>query len=121
MGEVPADQAGRRRPSPFSVTLGEAPGSVVATGEIDLATVDRFAAAIARAEQDAEDRVVLDLRAVTFVDSSGLRAMLEAYRRGLGDGRRVAVVCEPGPVRRLLEITGSTTVIEVLDAPPGRD
>jgi hypothetical protein len=47
--------------------------------------------------------------------------MLEAYKRGLGDGRRIAVVCEPGagPVRRLLEITGSTSVIDVLDAPPG--
>lgn len=103
------------------MALDDASGFVTVGGELDLATVDRFEAVVTRAEERAGDRLVLDLREVVFMDSSGLRAILEAYKRGLPVERRVTVVCPPGPARRVLEITGAGTVLDVLDEPPGSD
>ena len=118
MGEASVDARAAAGPVPFSVTLDEASGIVSVGGELDLATVDRFEAVVSQAEDRGEERLVLDLRDIVFLDSSGLRAILEAYKRGLPAGRRVAVVCGAGPARRVLEITGAGTVLDVLYEPP---
>ncbi len=48
--------------------------------EIDMAVADRFGEAIITALTDGSHRVVVDLTDVTFLDSSGIRALLMAYR-----------------------------------------
>ena len=47
--------------------------------------------------------VVLDLRGTVFIDSVGLHVLLSAYRRLARASRRLSVVCDEGPVRRVLE------------------
>jgi anti-anti-sigma factor len=115
VGEPPGHAAAATGPPPFSADVLDDPACVAVAGELDLGSVGRFEAALARAEDRGDDPVVVDLREVAFMDSSGLRAILEAYKRGLASGRRLRVVCGPGAVRRVLEITGAVTVLDVAE------
>ncbi len=73
-------------------------------GEIDLLTAPRFAAALAGA-LDAEGEVLVDVREVSFMDSTGLRALLEARNQADGEGHELALAyTQDGPVARLLEL-----------------
>jgi len=104
-------------PAPeFSVTRRRAGAAVVVApvGEIDLATVDVLAAEIAVAREDCE-RLVLDLREVSFLDSAGLRLVLETSR---GEGA-FAVVRGPLEVQRVFELVGlDERRLTLLDQPP---
>jgi anti-anti-sigma factor len=62
--------------------------------------------------------VVLDLREVTFIDSSGLRALIMADQRVRAEGRRFVVVRGPDRVNQVLEMTGVAERIELVDEPP---
>jgi anti-anti-sigma factor len=61
----------------------------------------------------------VDLTAVTFMDASGVSALLAA-RRSLPAGARLTVACRAGPCRRLLELTRVTEVIPVVAERPRR-
>jgi anti-sigma B factor antagonist len=80
-------------------------------GEIDLATSDEVAAALDEMREAGFRRVVLDLSEVTFVDSSGIRAIVEARRAA--DRDRVALVVVPGPpaVQRVFTLTGVADLV----------
>lgn len=80
------------------------PHTVTVTGDIDSHTAGDLEAALDQHPAAAD--VTLDLAAVTFVDSSGLRAIVRTHRR-LTDGGGTLALREPSdPVRRLLDITG---------------
>ena len=78
------------------------------SGELDLSAAPQLAAEIARAESDPVRRIlVLDVDRLTFVDSSGLRVILAAHERALGEpDRAFAVTSGSRQVKRLLEIAG---------------
>lgn len=88
------------------------------TGELDLETVDAFRMEV-RKELEASERlrhVILDLRGVTFIDSSGVGAILGRYRDIHGSRRGKLVAFGPRPqVRRVLEIAGLMRVMAVAD------
>ena len=72
-------------------------------GELDLATSDDLLSAI-RARPDTDGPLTLDFSGVSFMDSSGLRGLLEGAKGR--DDRNLLVVLDPGPqVRRVLEIS----------------
>ncbi len=75
-------------------------------GEVDLVTAPRLQGALATACDQGCD-VVVDLNGVAFMDSTGLRALLQARElaRRLGGSLRL-VVAEDGQVARLLELAG---------------
>jgi anti-anti-sigma factor len=91
---------------------------VALEGEIDLSTAPDAERRIADAEENGEVDIVVDLRAVTFMDSSGLRVLLTAHRRAEENGRRFALVRGSEAVDRLLDVTGLADRIELLDEPP---
>ena len=104
-------------PAPeFSVTRRPSGEAVVVApvGEIDLATVDELAQALDAAREEAGS-VVLDLREVTFMDSAGLRLVLEASLAGEG----FAVVRGPREVQRIFDLVGlDERRLTMLDQPP---
>lgn len=104
-------------PAPeFSVTARPSGEAVVVApvGEIDLATVDALSQALAAAREESES-IVLDLREVTFMDSAGLRLVLEASRQGAS----FAVVRGPREVQRLFDLVGlDERRLTMLDQPP---
>jgi anti-sigma B factor antagonist len=79
-------------------------------GELDLATAARLEQALA----EAGDDVLLDLRALTFMDSTGVRALLEAAQAGPRVLR--IVLPESGDVRVTIEETGIAPLLPLVDA-----
>ncbi|MEA2299059.1 MAG: hypothetical protein QOF77_1995 [Solirubrobacteraceae bacterium] len=59
---------------------------VVATGELDLAGSPALDAALVAVAEEQVTELVLDLRGVTFIDSSGIRCVLDAYNRARAHG-----------------------------------
>jgi anti-sigma B factor antagonist len=81
-------------------------------GEIDMATAPLLRDALA-AVHDAD--VLVDLRDTTFVDSTGLSALLNALRRLTRAGRRLAIACPPGAVRETIRLTDLVETLRVAD------
>jgi anti-anti-sigma factor len=92
-------------------------GRLSLAGEFDLAGIEQFEAAIDRLELDAPQTIVIDLSALTFMDSSGLRALVMADQRARREGRRLAIVPGPPPVRRVFEITQLTDRLDLIESP----
>ena len=84
-------------------------------GELDLATAPEVEAALR--EPVEQERLVLDLRGLTFMDSSGLRLLMGAQTRATEDDRRLALVRGPDAVHRVLEITHMDERFEIVDDP----
>jgi anti-sigma B factor antagonist len=78
--------------------------TVAVIGDLDLSTAPRLSSAV-KEHSDAEVLVV-DLTATTFMDSSGVHNLIEAYGLGARTGFRLVVVADDGPVRRVLDLCG---------------
>lgn len=78
---------------------------LVMEGELDIAGAPLLKDALREVHASAR-RVILDLRAVTFVDSLGLRALVEAQDACREGGREMAVVRGPAEVENVFSITG---------------
>lgn len=87
---------------------------IVLRGELHMATVSGFEAALDRARQAHPRAVVADLGEVTFIDSSGLAAMLGALRALGRAGVRLLVACANPTVLRLFEVTGTHATFEIV-------
>ena len=82
-------------------------------GEVDLATVPALEEALLGMERRPDRRVIVDLTGCTFLDSTGLRALVGTRERLERTNRRLALVlCTPG-VLRVLQITGLDEVFEI--------
>ena len=103
--------------APFSVDV--APHRdvvrVCPRGELDLATVDLLRDRLEELTAAGFTRVLLDLRELTFLDSSGLRLVLELERESRAEGWELAVIEGTPEVRRVFEVTGLRTVVPFLD------
>jgi anti-sigma B factor antagonist len=72
-------------------------------GELDLLTAPRLATRVDHVIRECAGNVVLDLREVDFIDSAGLQVLLGARRRLTRGSRGLVIVCDDGPVRRVIE------------------
>jgi anti-sigma B factor antagonist len=101
----------------FEVTVSTEAGVrvVAVSGELDLDTMGELNEALAVGNGAAT--TVVDLRGLTFIDSSGVSGVLSAARRARDVGERL--VCVPGPqqIQRVFELTGVDTVLEWVDGP----
>ena len=77
-------------------------------GELDLGTVETVERAVQELHAQAVRSIVLDLRELTFIDSSGLRLLLQIDADARANGLDFALIEGDGPVRRLLELTNLT-------------
>ena len=92
-------------------------GVVHAAGEIDAGTVHGFDEAVTEAASLAS-HVVIDLTHVTFVDSSGLGALIVARNSARDRTGSMSLVSPPAMVRRLLGSTQLTDAFAVHDTLP---
>jgi anti-sigma B factor antagonist len=81
---------------------------------VDVSAVPALTTALDAAIRESEGAFVIDLCDVEFLDSSGLSALLRARALLARDDRRLAVVCPPGPVRRLFDLAGVGELVVVL-------
>jgi anti-sigma B factor antagonist len=75
-------------------------------GELDLATVPLVEAQLAELWSVGFTRIVLDLREVSFLDSTGLRLLLAWHAHSAADGMLFGVISGPPAVQRVLEVAG---------------
>jgi anti-anti-sigma factor len=89
---------------------------VRAVGEVDLATVDELHEPLTELLANGFTQIGIDLREVTFMDSTGLRLLVLWRRRAQADGFDLQIAVDPaGPVARVVELTGLQEVL--LNAP----
>lgn len=88
--------------------------TVALDGEIDAATVDPMKAKVAEAiAANPGSRVTIDFAQVTFLDSTGLGALVSAMRQARGSGGDVALTNVAPNVRKVFDITGLDKVFDI--------
>ena len=85
-------------------------------GELDMATTPRLERTL-RQRQSQARLVVLDLRDLQFMDSSGVHTVVNASVRAREAGRRLIILRGPPNVDRLFELTGTAGEVEIHDLP----
>ena len=89
-------------------------GAVVAiAGELDIATVPRVKAALEAEPAASAGAIVVDLSGITFMDSTGLSALVTLEHALAARAGRLAIACPEGPARLLLDVTGLAEVLAV--------
>jgi anti-sigma B factor antagonist len=95
-----------------SVQTGEGAWALAVGGELDLYSAPELRDELAALPEDARCLVV-DLTAMTFVDSAGIAALLVAARRLRAHGGTMTLVVEDPRVLRVLEVTGLDRYFEI--------
>ena len=92
---------------------------VALRGELDLVTVSKVAEVLDGLELQADGvrHLVLDLRGLTFMDSSGLRELIKQNEFARSNGHNLAVVRGTPAIERLLEMTGVKDHLVLVDDP----
>ncbi|MEA2410564.1 MAG: anti-sigma factor antagonist [Thermoleophilaceae bacterium] len=92
---------------------------VAVSGELDLSSALVFEEELRRIEQQSDvPLLVLDLRSLKFMDSTGLRLILSAHARAIKNARKLAIVEGGAAVRRIFKITGVLERLNFVDGPP---
>jgi anti-sigma B factor antagonist len=91
--------------------------AVALIGELDIAEAPGVAETLAEIERGRPPLLVLDLRRLSFLDSSGLRLILEADVRARAEGRRLFVVRGPDAVHRVFSISLLDKRLDFVDDP----
>jgi anti-anti-sigma factor len=88
------------------------------SGELDLNCRRQFESTFQRLASVRGRKVVIDLSGLRFIDSSGLRMILEVESQSRRDGLDLAFIPAQGQVRQVLDITGvSSALAQVKEQP----
>ena len=103
----------------IDVRINERNGRAIVslTGELDISEVADVEKKLKAVEERRPELLVLDLRGLSFMDSSGLRVVLEADLRSRKDARRFALIPGPEPVHRVFLIALLDKRLEFIDDP----
>ena len=85
-------------------------------GDVDLSSIAGVQAHIDGAFAAGEDRLVIDLEHVTFLDSKVLHVLFRALERARRQGGDIAVVCVDPTICRVLNVFGLAREVEVCDS-----
>src|SRR4051812_18659975 len=109
---MPRPRSAAMQEPDFSVTVGRSRDAVRITveGELDLATSPTLEAHL-DAAADWGRAIVLDLSALSFLDSSGVALLLTVSRRAATDGWMLRIVGTPRRARDVLELCGLLDVL----------
>jgi anti-sigma B factor antagonist len=113
-----ADRASLRRLT-FDVTVTDGATVIALGGELDVVCADTFKRKFAEVTEAQPEQVVLDLRELHFIDSTGLSLLLRVNERAqdLGFGLWVVSAPDDGP-RKIFKMTGTEAILPVVDEPP---
>ena len=104
--------------SQFRVEVNSEDHAVVisVSGELDLATSPALEQELERASSSATV-VIVDLRQLEFMDSTGLSVLVKAHQKAEELGQSFALVRGPQQVERLLSLTGVADRVRLVDTP----
>jgi anti-anti-sigma factor len=106
----------------FSLEVVEVGGSVrlVLRGELDAATAPAANHALLDLLEGGSDRVVLDLRELDFMDSTGVKFLIDGRDAARQRGVELALAYDEGVVERVLTVSGVATLFKRQDEIDGR-
>jgi len=114
-----------RRPTPppgrLSITT-EVNGQVARLaleGELDLASAGHVEECLASVEEAAPQQIVVDLDGLAFIDSTGLRTLIQAAARARERGGELLLRPGDESIQRVFELTGATAVLRFEDGADG--
>jgi anti-sigma B factor antagonist len=90
---------------------------IAVSGELDLASSPALQEELDRVSASDAEMLIIDLRELDFMDSTGLSVLVRAHQRAEEQGRRLAMVKGPQQVQRLLSLTGVADRMTVVDRP----
>lgn len=90
---------------------------VAVTGELDLASGPELETELDRLSGPETELVVIDLRQLDFMDSTGLSIIVRAHQRMAGEGCEMGLVKGSQQVQRLLDLTGVADRLRLVDTP----
>lgn len=90
---------------------------LIASGELDLASSPALDEELRRIGESDVELLIVDLRKLEFIDSSGLSLLVKASQRAEEAGKRFALVKGEKQVERLLDLTGVADHLTVVDTP----
>jgi anti-sigma B factor antagonist len=89
---------------------------IALSGDLDVSTAPAVEERLIELEGgELPEHVVLDLRGLRFIDSTGLSLLINAHHRGRKAGRRVTIVAGTGAPRRILETTGLQGRLDIVE------
>ena len=91
--------------------------SLSLVGELDLATANRLESELRRVEGGRPPVLVIDMRELSFIDSTGLRLIIGANARAREDGRRMALVAGPESVHKVFQLALLEKRLDFVDDP----
>jgi anti-sigma B factor antagonist len=99
----------------FAVTAYEHDGVLVlcVTGDLDMVSAPMLRGALLDPNLDPTCPLIVDLRTVTFIDSTGLSALVAGSRRFADAGGQMRVVVTSPHVLGVLRVTGLTEVLDL--------
>jgi len=105
----------------LQMAVSERDGVAVLTvrGEIDVSTAPRLRQQLVEMASTGQDRVVLDLDAVDFLDSTGLGVLIGGLKRFRSLGGDLLLVCTRPRILKVFEITGLSGVLGLHDTVDG--
>ena len=83
------------------------------SGELDISTASNVESRLMELEKRSPQRLILDLRRVNFIDSTGLSMIINADGRARKDGRQLTIVSGDGVPRRILRTVGLEDRLDV--------
>jgi anti-anti-sigma factor len=102
----------------LQISVARQPGGTVmaVAGELDLASTGELEARLSQRDV-ADGDLVMDLSELSFIDASGLHALVTAHRGALQRGHRFSVARTSPPLERLLALTGARDLLGLTDVP----
>ena len=88
------------------------------SGELDISSAAKVEDELARIEPERPAKIVLDLRSLAFMDSTGLRLLIAADTRARSQERKLLIVKGPEAVQRVFRITRLEERLEIVDDVP---
>jgi anti-sigma B factor antagonist len=102
-------------PLDCEITRERETASIRALGSLDVATVPILEAHIADLLTDGVRRVILDLSGLYFMDSTGLRCILDCDTQARQNGFSITLIPGPPAVQRVFDVTGTRTQLPFID------
>ena len=91
---------------------------IAVRGELDIATLPEFERAVTRMRAQGLERMVIDLRRLSFLDSMSIELLLRLHGELTATGAELVVVRGPRAVDRIFEVMELHRVLALVDEPP---
>ena len=89
--------------------------AIIPIGDLDMSTAAKLDDAVRAAEATDAKLIVIDLSQVTFMDSTGLKLLLEAGARARANSNRLRLIRGSRRVQRVFELTKTEEILPFID------